>query len=672
MFHFWFISLGYGKVCDRIIPVGAKLGARIQVQIIDREWTDAQVTEQLCRLADQAEEQGVDGILCRGRAEQILKAKRRNGSIPVVPLEHLGSNTLSLLSSLKKTHPEEFQAPCPKVVLFSYKPIYFEPDTVRDLAGVRLENMVLERSDEGYVEEKLREALAQGMCFGIGGRQVEKIALRLGIRCYFVQDNVNYDAMYSAVKTAILLAENLKIQRERNQELKNLINYSFEAVLQLDLEGRVTFWNASANELLALEGQQGKGRYVWEVVPELNQEQARKVLDGRENIYGQVIRLPHCVAVINVIPYVKNGETGGAIVHLTQREQLEKMEEELRRALYHKGQVAKYTFSDILGQSEALAQCKSRAARFARHPANVLIIGETGTGKELFAQSIHNESLRKEQPFVAVNCGALPVNLLESELFGYVGGAFTGASRQGKKGLLEVADKGTIFLDEISEMDLQGQVRLLRFIEEREITRVGDDRVIPVDVRVIAATNKNLRRLVAEGKFREDLYYRLNVLTLQIPPLRERKEDIAFLAEAFLRRYGKRASKNVFLTPEAKEAMCRYPWQGNVRQLKNFCQRLVIISESREVDRAMVLEQLQEVYQEETDRLEGFLDPEDSGKETQAGEAEAIRQALEGCGWNRGKAAERLGMGRTSLWRKMRKYGIEEPTGRVFQANCSK
>ena len=309
-----------------------------------------------------------------------------------------------------------------------------------------------------------------------------------------------------------------------------------------------------------------------------------------------------------------------------------------------------------------MEECRYKARQFAKHHANVLIFGETGTGKELFAQSIHNYSMRKDQPFVAINCGALPVNLLESELFGYVGGAFTGAAKQGKKGLLELADKGTIFLDEISEMDLQGQVRLLRVIEERVITKVGDDRVIPVDVRIIAASNKNLRKLVSEGKFREDLYYRINVLTLNIPPLRQRQDDIRLLTAKFLREYGRTASKSLYLTAEAEELMVRYPWQGNVRQLRNFCERLAIISSRKEINRELIRSQLEEVYQEEPEQIRAMLGAEKGDLLTEGAEEEIrIRRALKESGGNRSKAARILGMGRSSLWRKMKKYKMDGP-----------
>ena len=197
---------------------------------------------------------------------------------------------------------------------------------------------------------------------------------------------------------------------------------------------------------------------------------------------------------------------------------------------------------------------------------------------------------------MAVNCGAIPVNLLESELFGYVDGAFTGASRKGKKGLMEIANHGTLFLDEISEMDFNGQVQLLRVLEERVIRRVGDNKEIPIDIRVIAASNKNLLELIEQGKFREDLYYRLNVLTLYIPPLRDRGDDLMLLTRNFVEEFSKKLKKNVHLSEEAERQVCRYQWRGNSRQLKNFCERLVIVAEQPELNADFVERQLSDVY----------------------------------------------------------------------------
>lgn len=231
---------------------------------------------------------------------------------------------------------------------------------------------------------------------------------------------------------------------------------------------------------------------------------------------------------------------------------IQEMEGKFYRKIHLRGHVAKYTFDDILFQSSEIKRTIETAQRYSEVDSNILIIGETGTGKEIFAQSIHNHSNRKNNPFVAINCAALPENLLESELFGYAEGAFTGAMKGGKQGFFELAHRGTIFLDEIGEISPKMQSRSLRVLQEREIMRIGDDKVIPVDVRILSATNKDLMQMVKSNDFREDLYYRLSVLDLVLPPLRERREDIPLLVNAFIQK-GLSDQKQIKITDLCKE-----------------------------------------------------------------------------------------------------------------------
>ena len=251
-------------------------------------------------------------------------------------------------------------------------------------------------------------------------------------------------------------------------------------------------------------------------------------------------------------------------------QEVEKKQHKIRKKLIGKGHRAKYTFDDIVGDSLEIRKTKDIARRMAGSDSSVIIHGETGTGKELFAQAIHNESSRREYQFVAVNCGALPENILESELFGYEEGAFTGARKGGKAGLFELAHKGTIFLDEIGEMPKSLQVKLLRVLQEKEIMRLGSDSVISVDIRVIAASNKRLEDLVKSGEFREDLYYRLKILPLYLPSLRERRDDILELFDHFKDVYDGRFR----MTREVEASLVRYKWSGNIRELRNVAEYL--------------------------------------------------------------------------------------------------
>lgn len=277
--------------------------------------------------------------------------------------------------------------------------------------------------------------------------------------------------------------------------------------------------------------------------------------------------------LINRIPLEYDNAINGAVLTTYEFSEVEKIEKKLRKHVYSKGHVARYNFNDIDGSNAVLRRQINNAKKFAPLDMTVLIEGETGTGKELMAHAIHNASKRKNGPFVAINCAALPKDLLESELFGFEEGTFTGARKGGKPGLFEQAHLGTIFLDEIGEIPPEIQVKLLRAIEAKEVMRIGSDGLISVDVRIIAATNQNLKSLIAAKKFREDLYFRLNVLKVYIPPLRERKEDILPLMNSMLGEYGK--SVNDFLTEEVRQLLTQYNWPGNIRELRNIAEFLI-------------------------------------------------------------------------------------------------
>lgn len=291
-----------------------------------------------------------------------------------------------------------------------------------------------------------------------------------------------------------------------------------------------------------------------------------EVRETKQEIRSRLVTVNGEYVNLNITPVIKAENYMGAFAVLQRFKEEEQKQHELRRQLLNKGHKAKYTFDDILGESGAIKKIKEIAKKMAKTNSAVLITGESGTGKELFAHAVHNYSDRKDYPFVAVNCAAIPENLLESELFGYEEGAFTGAKKGGKIGLFEFAHMGTLFLDEIEGMSPALQIKLLRVIQEKEIMKIGGDKVINIDVRIIAATNEELRKLVKENKFRKDLYYRINTLPIMIPPLREREDDVYLLLERFKTEIG----ADFKFTPKAKEAFKMYNWEGNIRELKNY------------------------------------------------------------------------------------------------------
>lgn len=335
------------------------------------------------------------------------------------------------------------------------------------------------------------------------------------------------------------------------------------AILGVDKDNFLCSCNERAEKILNKRSGTLLGNNAEELLPYIPFKEAK---ESREEIKTKLIKIGDEYINISIIPIIKAEYYMEAFAIFQKFEEEEKKQNELRRQLLNKGHKAKYTFDDIVGESRPMLKLKALAKKMAKIDSDILITGESGTGKELFAHAIHNYSNRREFPFIAVNCAAIPETLLESELFGYEEGAFTGAKKGGKIGFFEFAHKGTLFLDELEGMSPALQVKLLRVIQEKEIMRIGGDKVINVDVRIITTTNEELRKLVKEGKFRKDLYYRMCAFPLIVPPLRERKDDLYLLIEKFMRNSG----GEFRFSSKAKKALELYNWEGNIRELKNY------------------------------------------------------------------------------------------------------
>ncbi len=320
--------------------------------------------------------------------------------------------------------------------------------------------------------------------------------------------------------------------------------------------------------------------------------------------------------------------------------------EALKDALFQQRRPA-----EIIGNSDGMVEVLRLVDKVAPLDSNVLILGESGTGKEMVARAIQQRSARRSQPFVSFNCGGFTEELVTNELFGHEKGAFTGATET-KIGLLEAANRGTVFLDEISEMPLSMQVKLLRFVEERSLLRVGGVRPLPVDVRLIAASNQDLKALVEARAFREDLYYRLNVVVIRVPPLRERRDDLPLLFRHFLARYAAAFGKGAMtVSPEVLDVLRHYPFPGNVRELENIVERAVALADDRTIRERDLPSDLRELSMQSIERQPRMT--------LAAREEAAIREVLRSTGNNKGRAAAILGVSRTTLWRKLKRYGIE-------------
>ena len=350
------------------------------------------------------------------------------------------------------------------------------------------------------------------------------------------------------------------------EEQDVILNLSKDGIIFTSADGIINTFNKEALKILGInENPQGKN------IEDIISEDLNILLEDKE-IIDEVVFTNKKYINVNKKNIYNRDEKMGTYYSLQEITYIKKLEQNLTKKLREKGQIAKYTFKDIKTNSPKMFECIDLAKKVSKSDLSILIRGESGTGKELIAQSIHNNSNRKNQPFIAVNCAAVPENLLESQLFGYDKGTFTGGLKDGKQGLFELANNGTIFLDEIGDMPLELQTKLLRVLQEKQIMPVGSHNVINIDVRIISATNKNLEQMIDNSQFREDLYYRLNTIPINIPPLRERKEDILIIMEDLI-------NKKLVITPEAKKLIQNYMWKGNIRELQNVTSYLNIMCE---------------------------------------------------------------------------------------------
>ncbi|MDP4169107.1 MAG: sigma 54-interacting transcriptional regulator, partial [Bacillota bacterium] len=386
-------------------------------------------------------------------------------------------------------------------------------------------------------------------------------------------------AVFKDITEVVNLAEEITNLKEIQTMLQAIIHSSDDAISVVDEEGRGLLINPAYTRITGLSQEQVIGQPATADISE-GESMHMKVLQTRRAVRGVAMRVGHAKkeVVVNVAPIIVKGKLKGSVGVIHDMSEIKSLSRELSRARQIiRTLEAKYTFEDIIGLSDEMMLAIDQAKLGAKTPATVLLRGESGTGKELFAHAIHNDSDRKYNKFIRVNCAALSESLLESELFGYEEGAFSGAKRGGKIGLFEEANNGSIFLDEIGEISLSTQAKLLRVLQEHEITRVGGTKALPINVRVIAATNVNLEKSIVNGTFREDLYYRLNRMPIHIPPLRNRREEIPLLCERLLHKINQDYGRNVErVTEAAMQQLMGYEWPGNVRELENILGRAII------------------------------------------------------------------------------------------------
>jgi PAS domain S-box-containing protein len=544
------------------------------------------------------------------------------------------------------------------VAFFKSHPPYELWPVIREIVSFPFKEFVFK--DQRDCAAKLRRAVEEGFCSVAGGAAILPLARKMGIPCIPLLPLP--EDILKTYHQAQHIAAVRQIEQREAMKFKTVVRYSFSGILAADEKSKVVVFNPAAESIFGIPADQVLGQPLDRIIPRIQlpglSQQGQAQLEEVRTVREKQL-------MVNRIPIVEEDRILGTLFTFQEVSKIQSLEEIIRRAEHAKGMTAKLRFQHIVGNSRVVRETIQKAKRYASTEETILITGESGTGKEIFAQSIHNASPRRTHPFLAVNCSAISPTLLESELFGYAEGAFTGARRGGKQGMFELAHRGTIFLDEVGELSREAQGHLLRVLQEKEVMRVGAAKVTPVDVRVIAATNTPLENALRQGLFRWDLYQRLNVLQLRLPPLREHPEDIPPLMESFVHQWcpqGDLADNIMDLLAKQEKFLRRYAWPGNVRELQNLMRRIVVLAGT--LTGESVEQEIRELLADNFGNA--FVVPR---LKTRSGRGapeitvadvtiEHIRQQHGEWQGTQADLARRLGIGRTTLWRRLKKAGI--------------
>jgi PAS domain S-box len=506
-------------------------------------------------------ESKVDVFLSRGGTADYIK---KEVDIPVVSIPVTAFDVLRSIHYAKKIASE--------IAVFTYEKTIFGTKDIENILGIKLHEYTFQ--NENDIEHNMNDVKTKGIKVVVGGMPTVINAEKYGIQGILIE--CGEDAIQQSLMEALHIAEVRNAEAKRSAELRVILDSITQGIIVTNEYNKITLYNPAAEKIFRIPAQKVLGKDVSETIPN---SRMHDVLKSGEAEIAVLQDINGGTIATNRIPIQIQDKRIGVVSTFEDVTKIQQLEQKIREKIYKKGFVARYSFDDILTSNENMVELKKISDLYAKTDAAILIQGESGTGKELFAQSIHNASSRNSGPFVAVNCAAIPENLLESELFGYEGGAFSGARKEGKQGLFELAHNGTIFLDEIGEIAKGLQARLLRVIQEKEMMRVGGDKVIPINIRIVSATNQNLEKQIEMGEFRQDLYYRLNVFNIILPPLRERKDDIALIASKLLKKFAGNYDIDVNrVIKEINPLLVAYDWPGNIREFNNIIERLALVS----------------------------------------------------------------------------------------------
>lgn len=627
------MKIGFIAPYHELAQIAEGVRKNADVELIVKEATYTQAVEE----ARKMEELGVEAIISRGATCAYIE---RYSQLPVINCDYGVSDLLYALREAKKFGR--------RIGVVTYTPHDWMKHIFDDL--FQMDIIFLDGyQDEAENRELVERLKRQRIEVIVGGSISVKLAEKLDMHGILV--HTHPETIVRSVEDSVRVVNAVRKERGELEKIKQIISVVPDAIILTDNEGNVMLMNSSAHALIRRHTKNQKITSVYQIFADTDFKKG--IREGGVRL-GEIKHMGDIPLLFNQSPIKINNERQNMVLMLQEVSKIQKLENRIRAQLHTKGMSAKYSIKYFIGESSLARECKEKAIRYASLDSTVLLLGESGTGKEILAQSIHNASIRKNGPFVAINCSAIANNLLESELFGYEDGAFTGAKRGGKSGLFELAHQGTIFLDEIGDISKEFQSTLLRVIQEKEVRRIGSDRVVPIDVRILAATNSNLPAAVRAGDFRLDLYYRLCVLEIRVPSLRKRKEDIPLLVRYFCRNI---EVEDVLFNDSVLSKMQEYDWPGNVRELRNFVEKACLLAPDISVsslwDEYIITNSGLYAPAEPSAGNENCLSIQKGTLEQM--ESQLIQKMYEDCGRNKTILAERLNISRVTVWNKLNK-----------------
>lgn len=626
------VAVGLHRIKDLLHGLAPSYALSARVEVLDAGFETA-----VADIRELSRSQPIDVLVAAGSNGAYL---RQHLDLPVVLVRVGGFDVMSALGRARGISS--------RIALVTHGAIPPEVQQFSELFGLGIEQHSYRTTDDA--RNCVLGLRARGIEVVVAPGLVTDLAEAAGMSGVFLYSE---DAVREALDDAVEMARLSRMEAAKRERLNTILGQLRDGVVAVDMNERIEVLNPAMERLLERPATDLVGRKLSDVAPDLSL--LRTLRESRSEI-DELQKLGARAVLASRLPITEQGAQTGAVLTCQDPESIQRVDRDLRARRHKPAIGVRYRLSDLVGTSAGIAQTRLLAAQYARSDATVLIFGESGTGKELLAQGMHAASKRSNQPFIAVNCGAFPESLLESELFGYEEGAFTGARRGGKLGLFEAAHTGTIFLDEIGEMPVSLQTRLLRVLQEKEILRVGAIEPTRVDVRVIAATHRDLTQRIATGDFRRDLYYRLNILRLELPGLRHRRRDLPELAAHLTQKIASRAGSDIARDQRVQkllDAAWNYEWPGNVRELENLIERIAMIGQP--ADATLADAQLRNLIPEIFSGTAPDQPASSIAMRREESETQLIRRVLDECGGSYANASKRLGISRTTLWRKLKR-----------------